>query len=73
MLQIDGPCMMLLQLERARRGDPPASSAMLYASLEAEVSISSSMLLHYAAVQHQNEGDVLGFRVSGGVSSSGVR
>ena len=63
MLQIDGPYMMLLQLERARRGDPPASSAMLYVSLEAEASISSSLLLHCAAGQHQNEGYVLGFRV----------
>jgi hypothetical protein len=46
MLQIDAPYMRLLQLERARRGDPPASSAMLYVSPEAEVSISSSLLLY---------------------------
>ena len=65
MLQIDGPYMMLLQLERARRGDSPATNAMLYASVEAEVSISGSLLPHDAAGQHQNEGRFLEVSVLG--------
>jgi hypothetical protein len=62
MLQMDGPYMMLLQLERARRGAPPASSSMLFVSLEAEVTVSSSLLPHYAAGQHQNDDIIQGYQ-----------